>query len=90
MGAVFVSNFTNHLYRLVQDYCEQQNISFEFLLPLIEETVQRLHSYKAAEVQTGPAVRGDKITLDKHLQLLQNEPQLTEVYLFLSKSIMAM
>ncbi|MGQ0740277.1 MAG: Rossmann-like and DUF2520 domain-containing protein, partial [Bacteroidota bacterium] len=42
VAAVFVSNFTNHLYKLAEDYCRKEGLDFKQLLPLIEETTLRL------------------------------------------------
>jgi len=38
-------------------------------------------------VQTGPAMRHDNGTIQKHLFLLKQYPQLEKVYAFLSESI---
>src|ERR1022692_1599919 len=42
VAAIVVNNFTNHLYRLTEDYCMHEGIHFKLLLPLINETVLRL------------------------------------------------
>lgn len=87
LAAVIVNNFTNHLYFLAQEFCEKQNISFQLLLPLIEETVVRLRHYPAKDLQTGPAARNDYNTLEKHLQLLEKHPSLKEIYQLITDSI---
>ncbi|MEP6466568.1 MAG: DUF2520 domain-containing protein [Parafilimonas sp.] len=89
LSGVIVSNFTNHLFALTKEYCKKNKIDFNLLLPLIEETVNRLHNYEPAEMQTGPAIRKDKITMEKHLQLLHNFPQLKNIYELMSESIEA-
>lgn len=88
VGAVIVNNFTNHLFTLADDYCKHQDINFELLLPLIRETVARLSSNTPAAMQTGPAIRRDVTTIEKHLQLLQHEPQLKKLYKVFSDEIM--
>ncbi|HYC27848.1 MAG TPA: DUF2520 domain-containing protein, partial [Chitinophagaceae bacterium] len=35
VAAVFVSNFTNHLYVLAQEFCRKEELDFSLLLPLI-------------------------------------------------------
>ncbi|HYK48047.1 MAG TPA: DUF2520 domain-containing protein [Parafilimonas sp.] len=87
LTAVIVSNFTNHLYALGKQYADQNEIDFKLLMPLIEEIVRRLYHYEPAKMQTGPAVRGDKNTIDKHLALLEQFPQLRDVYAVMSESI---
>jgi len=87
VAAVVVSNFTNHLFALAEDFCSKENIDFKLLAPLIKETADRTATLSPAEMQTGPAVRNDVFTLDKHLQLLANHPKLKYVYLKLTDSI---
>ncbi|AYD46982.1 MAG TPA: DUF2520 domain-containing protein [Arachidicoccus soli] len=87
IAAVFVSNFTNYLYSLANDFCTTSQIDFSFLLPLIEETAKRLQLFAPAEMQTGPAVRGDRLTIEKHISLLNSFEEAQEVYDFLSKRI---
>ena len=38
LAAVFVNNFTNHLYKIGNDICVKHNVPFEVLQPLIKET----------------------------------------------------
>jgi len=88
VGAVIVNNFTNHLFTLADDYCKHQDINFELLLPLIKETVGRLDTNSPSAMQTGPAIRRDITTIEKHLKLLQHEPQLKKLYQVFSDEIM--
>lgn len=87
VAAVMVSNFTNHLYKLAEDYCTAEGLDFQQLLPLIEETAQRLRNSPAALSQTGPAIRHDQETIRKHLALLDPYPALKNIYLVLTESI---
>lgn len=88
VAAVIVSNFTNHLYALAEEFCVKENIDFKLLAPLIKETAERIKTISPADAQTGPAARNDVFTLDKHLQLLANYPRLKYIYLKLTESIM--
>lgn len=90
VGAIFVSNFTNHLFALVESYCEQENIPFKMLIPLINETALRLNEFSPKNVQTGPAIRNDTTTIQKHLQELNNYPELQKIYATLTESILKM
>lgn len=85
--AVLVSNFVNHLYVLAEKYCEKEGIDFAQLLPLIEETALRLSEVSPKEAQTGPAIRHDEETIQKHLQLLNGNPSLQHIYRLLTESI---
>lgn len=87
VAAVMVSNFTNHLYALAEDYCRKEGLDFKQLLPLIEETAMRLKDTSAKQAQTGPALRHDSETIQKHLELLKEHPQLKNIYVLLTESI---
>ena len=87
IAAVVVNNFTNHLYALAEQYCKKEGIDFRQLLPLIEETVQRLKTNSSADTLTGPAIRHDQPTIQKHLELLKDHPQLQNIYQLLTESI---
>lgn len=87
-GAVFACNFTNHLLALAKDLTDSYELEFELLKPLIRETFGKaLAADHPANVQTGPARRGDNSTMAAHLDLLDNEPALTAIYKVLSDSI---
>jgi predicted short-subunit dehydrogenase-like oxidoreductase (DUF2520 family) len=88
IAAVFVNNFTNHLYAMADSFCTQENIDFKKLMPLIIETATRIKTYPPKEVQTGPALRQDIYTLGKHLKMLSADPDLKYIYLKLSESIL--
>ena len=88
VAAVFVSNFTNHLYTLAADYCNKEGLDFQMLFPLIIETALRVRTHLPADMQTGPAARKDITTLDKHLRELSVHPKLRNIYLKMSDSIM--
>ncbi|MEP6675828.1 MAG: Rossmann-like and DUF2520 domain-containing protein [Ferruginibacter sp.] len=87
-AAVIVSNFINHLYIQAHDFCEKENLDFKVLQPLIDETALRLRAYSPRQLQTGPAMRNDVYTLQKHLQILSAHPKLKYLYVKLTDSIM--
>jgi predicted short-subunit dehydrogenase-like oxidoreductase (DUF2520 family) len=87
VAAVIVSNFTNHLYVLAEEYCSNEGLDFKQLLPIIEETALRLKTSSPKLAQTGPALRHDKETIQKHIELLKNHPQLKNLYVLLTESI---
>ena len=86
--AVMTNNFSNYLYAVTEDYCKKQALDFHFLLPLIDETARRLHHFSPRSVQTGPAIRGDMTTIEHHLQLLKDEPELQKIYSFFTEQIL--
>jgi predicted short-subunit dehydrogenase-like oxidoreductase (DUF2520 family) len=87
VAAVVVSNFTNHLYTLAEEYCKKEGLDFNQLLPLIGETALRIQTVSPKQAQTGPAIRHDKETIEKHLDLLKSHPHLRNIYLLLTESI---
>ncbi len=87
VSAVVVSNFTNHLFALVEDYCVAENLDFKLLLPLINQTIQQLDKDSPKNLQTGPAIRGDFETMNKHVEILEKYPSLKELYKAMSISI---
>jgi predicted short-subunit dehydrogenase-like oxidoreductase (DUF2520 family) len=87
VGAIIVNNFTNYLYVLTEGYCKREQINFQLLLPLIRETASRLSAFSPVEVQTGPAVRNDFQTIEKHIELLAGYPDLQNIYRLITASI---
>ncbi|WP_296682316.1 DUF2520 domain-containing protein [Flavobacterium sp.] len=86
VAAVFVNNFVNHLYQIGNEICNTNNVSFEILKPLIQETANKIVSLSPKEAQTGPAKRNDITTIEAHQQFLTDENQST-IYTLLTQSI---
>lgn len=87
LSAVFACNFTNHMYALADHLLRKYDIPFDVMLPLIDETTQKAHQLSPKEAQTGPAIRYDKNVINKHLELLADEPAIQELYERISQSI---
>jgi predicted short-subunit dehydrogenase-like oxidoreductase (DUF2520 family) len=87
LGAVLVNNFVNHLFAITEAWCRKEQIAFSLLAPLIEETVTRLGQISSTDMQTGPAIRNDIQTLEKHRELLKQDPELLHLYEILTRSI---
>lgn len=87
MAAVFCNNFVNHLYALMEEYCEKEGLNFQLLIPLIQETALRLDTMKASHAQTGPAIRRDAGTIEKHMALLDTHSALKMIYQLFTQSI---
>ena len=86
VAAVFVSNFVNHLYQMGNEICIENNLSFDILKPLIQETANKILMLSPKEAQTGPAKRNDTQTINAHLSFIKDENQ-KEIYKLLTKSI---
>jgi predicted short-subunit dehydrogenase-like oxidoreductase (DUF2520 family) len=86
VAAVFVSNFSNHMYKIGNDICIENNLPFEILSPLIQETAEKIMQLSPIDAQTGPAIRNDKETINAHLTFLSDENQ-KNIYTILTQSI---
>jgi len=86
VAAVFVNNFTNHLYSIGDDICHSNGIPFDILKPLILETADKIQSLSPTDAQTGPARRNDITTIQRHQDFIENPVQ-KEIYTLLTKSI---
>lgn len=87
ISAVFACNFTNHFYYIAQQILENNNLNFDLLRPLIQETTDKVMLNMPSEVQTGPAYRNDEQTIEHHLAILQTQPKWQELYQKLSQDI---
>lgn len=87
LASVFACNFSNHMYSLSARLLEEIGVGFDALLPLVDETVRKVHQLSPREAQTGPAVRGDDNVMRKHVEALQGDPQMQQIYQIISKSI---
>lgn len=87
VNGVFVNNFTNYLYQIAWNICQKEELSFDLLRPLIRETAEKVMANPPIEMQTGPAVRGDQESINKHSEYLKAYPEYREIYTLLSKNI---
>lgn len=87
LSAVFACNFTNLMYTIADRLTDNAGIPFSVLLPLIDETAQKVHRFSPLEAQTGPAVRYDENVMEKHVSLLKANPDWQDIYQLLSQNI---
>ncbi len=88
VAAVFVNNFSNNLFTIGEKITEKENLSFDILKPLIQETVDKIIHHSPTKMQTGPAKRGDKNTIDRHLKYLnKNFPEFAMIYKMMTQNI---
>lgn len=89
LTAVFACNFVNHLFARAKEISDSQDLNFNYFIPLINETVEKIQHLDPKFAQTGPAVRGDERVLKLHEELIKNEEQLN-IYKTLNESIKKM
>lgn len=87
VAAVFAANFTNHMLLLAQEIMKDNSLSFDWLKPLIAEMITKSLSIGPENAQTGPARRGDFMTLDNHVAFLADSESLNELYKLISQDI---
>ena len=88
LAAVFICNFTNHMLTAGKEISTGAGFTFEILEPLIRETYYKAIEQGPEFSQTGPAVRYDINTIEKHLELLSFKPELQKMYKVITESIM--
>lgn len=86
VAGVYACNFTNLMYTMAAEVLKNTHIPFSALLPLIDETANKIHTLSPRDAQTGPARRGDENVMQHHLTLLPTEEQRT-LYQRLSEEI---
>ena len=88
LTGVLACNFVNALYSMATDLLdEREGLPFDVLRPLIEETAAKaINAEHPRNVQTGPAVRGDKAVAERHTAMLDDENQ-KELYKLLTDYI---
>ncbi len=86
VSAVFVNNFTNYLFSTANDICNEHDVPFEILYPLIMETAKKITKMNPDLAQTGPGIRNDSKTINRHLKILTDTTQ-QEIYKTLTKAI---
>jgi predicted short-subunit dehydrogenase-like oxidoreductase (DUF2520 family) len=87
IAAVFASNFVNYLLSQAEIWLKENRLNMDILKPLISETIQKALKQGAINSQTGPAARQDHSTIEKHIQTLENAPDLKNLYSFVTESI---
>jgi predicted short-subunit dehydrogenase-like oxidoreductase (DUF2520 family) len=87
IAAVFASNFSNHMYDIARTILEEHGLDFDLLSPLINETAAKAMALGPDKAQTGPARRRDVKVMQKHLEMLKDNPAAMEIYRRISDSI---
>ena len=88
IAGVFVNNFTNHLYHLMDEYLEKESIDFSILHPIIQNTVDKIKIKSPRACQTGPAIRNDLETIENQKKILEKEIDLLKIYNEFTQGIM--
>ena len=85
---VLASNFVNNMYATAAEVLEDSGLTFDVIAPIITEVAAKaVASANPAAVQTGPAVRGDEPTMERHRELIGDNPLLRTIYDKISENI---
>ena len=87
LAAVFACNFVNHCYALSAEVLKAKGLPFSVMLPLVDETAQKVHELSPKDAQTGPAVRGDQNVMQMQAGMLADIPAVKQIYEALSNDI---
>ncbi|MEN5235712.1 Rossmann-like and DUF2520 domain-containing protein [Sphingobacterium faecium] len=87
VASVFANNFTNALFQISYELLQKHDLPFDLVRPIILETAKKVQTRIPKEVQTGPAVRNDKITIKKHLNFIREQDDWKQIYQLLSQEI---
>ena len=87
IAAVFACNFSNHMYTIANNLLDKKGIPFSMLLPLIQQTSNKLKYNTPNNLQTGPAKRQDIKIIKTHMELLKDNDKLKEIYNLISNHI---
>ena len=87
LAAVFACNFVNHCYALSAEVLTAKGLPFSVMLPLVDETAQKVHELAPQDAQTGPAVRGDLNVMQMQSSMLADNPAVKHIYEVLSNDI---
>ncbi len=89
LSAVISNNFTNHLLAVCEQICKENELPFNLLMPIIEQTFDRIKTASPGALQTGPAIRKDTPTIQSQINLLSDHPEWQKIYEDITKSIQA-
>lgn len=87
LGAVFVNNFVNHFYAIGSEILQAENLAFDLLKPLIQETASKVQTMHPLKAQTGPGRRNDQAVISTQLKMLEQQPEFQKIYSFVTDSI---
>jgi predicted short-subunit dehydrogenase-like oxidoreductase (DUF2520 family) len=87
LAAVFAHNFTNHMYAISEKILADKGLKFDDLRPLIAAHIANVQKLSPATLQTGPAIRHDRTTIDTHLHLLDANIEFKQLYLTMTEAI---
>jgi predicted short-subunit dehydrogenase-like oxidoreductase (DUF2520 family) len=87
-AAVFGSNYVALMLELARDLIGIDDVRDD-LVALAESAIANWRTHDDAQRFTGPAARGDRETIERHLAALADRPELVAIYRLLADRILA-
>jgi predicted short-subunit dehydrogenase-like oxidoreductase (DUF2520 family) len=87
LAAVLSNNFVNHLLSISGEIVAELKLPKAVLSPILQQTFEGARSHDPAMLQTGPAIRHDEGTVERHLALLKAHPEWQDLYQAMTRSI---
>lgn len=87
LAAVFACNFSNAMACVADGILKDSGMKLDMLMPLMQQTLDKLKIMSPAQAQTGPAARADKTVMEKHINALPTA-ELQALYRSISEYIM--
>lgn len=80
MAAVFANNFTTAMAGVAHDILREKGLNPQWIQPILAQTAENLGYTNPWQKLTGPAKRGDRGVVEKHLELLKHHPEWKNIY----------
>ena len=87
LASVFACNYVNHMFYIADEILKESSFDLSVLMPLINQTVEKVIKITPYDAQTGPARRGDSEVIDKHINMLFDKPNFENIYSSIANSI---
>jgi predicted short-subunit dehydrogenase-like oxidoreductase (DUF2520 family) len=88
MAIVFSNNFANQLIDIAGGILEENNLPASLILPSAKEMVEKLKTMSPFEAQSGPASRADMKTIERQLEFLKDNKELSTIYRIFTNRIL--
>lgn len=88
LAAVCAANFSNLLFGETFELLKRAKLDHRLLLPILQSQLNAFESAQSPHKrQTGPAARNDMATMQRQLELLNNQAELAAIYRLMSEII---
>lgn len=86
VAAVFACNFADLMWMEADGILREGGLDLSYLMPLMKVTLEKLGKTDPRQAMTGPARRGDRRVIERHLGMLEGRRE--EIYAMLSDTIL--